>query len=66
MMRIFYPKAIKRLIKRYKKVSPSGTVKYNPDRFASIELYTNDNVLVGVLESCEFLEKIEQLEKKNK
>ncbi len=62
MIKIFYPKTVKRLIKRYKAVSLHSIVKYNPDRFATIELYSNSDELVGVLELWEFQEKIESLE----
>lgn len=65
MIRLFYPKAVKKLIKRYKAVSPSGTVKYNPSRFAPIEIYSRYDEIVTVLEVWEFRKKIELKETKN-
>jgi len=65
MIRIFYPKVVKKLIKRYKKVSPHGKVKYIPKYFAPIEIYDTNDVQISALELWEFREKIENLENKN-
>lgn len=64
MKRIFYPKQVKSLIKRYKKFHPMGKVKYIPEYFASIEIYDSNDIQVSALELWEFRRKIEELEKK--
>jgi len=64
MNKIFYPKKVKSLIKRYKKFHPKCKVKFIPKYFASIEIYNSDDVQVAALELWEFRQNIEDLEKK--